>query len=72
VLPPLALLGLCPLFVTLGYAFLCAASPWGTCNRCRPGGANRTCQACNGTGLRPRLGWQLYTYARRLYRDGTR
>jgi hypothetical protein len=69
---PLVLLGLCPLAITLGYALLCAASPWGTCARCRPGGPNRTCRACAGTGLRPRLGWQLYTYARRLYKDGTR
>ena len=69
---PLALLGLCLLFVTLSYATLCAASPWGRCFRCRPGGVNRTCQACAGTGMRPRLGWQLYTHLRRLYRDGTR
>jgi hypothetical protein len=70
---PLAvLLGLCLLFVTLGYSGLCAGSPWGTCLRCRPGGRNRTCRACNGTGMRPRLGWQVYTHLRRLYRDGTR
>jgi hypothetical protein len=66
------LLGLCPIAVTICYALLCAASPWGTCLRCRPGGANRTCRACNGTGMRPRLGWQAWTHARRLYRDGTR
>jgi hypothetical protein len=51
---------------------MCASSPWGTCTRCRPGGANRTCRACNGTGMRPRLGWQAWTYLRRIYRDGTR
>ena len=68
----LALLGLCLPAVTLGYIMMCAVSPWGTCNRCRPGGKNRTCRACNGTGMRPRLGWQVYTYLRRLYRDGTR
>lgn len=68
----LTLLGLCLPVVTLGYITLCASSPWGTCARCRPGGANRTCRACNGTGMRPRLGWQLYTYLRRIYRDGTR
>lgn len=66
------LLELCPPIVTLCYALLCAASPWGRCTRCRPGGRNRTCRACQGTGMRPRLGWQLYAYARRLYRDGTR
>ena len=68
---PLALLGLCLIAVTLGYALLCASSPWGTCARCRPGGKNRTCRACKGTGMRPRLGWQLYTYLRRLHKDGT-
>jgi hypothetical protein len=68
----LALLGLCLPVITLGYAFLCASSPWGPCFRCRPGGVNRTCRACNGTGMRPRLGWQLWAYLRRLYRDGTR
>ncbi|MET7329474.1 hypothetical protein [Nonomuraea sp. NPDC005650] len=49
----------------------CLASPWGACQRCRPGRRNRTCRACDGTGLRSRLGWRLYVYARRLYRDGT-
>ena len=50
----------------------CSASPWGTCVRCRPGGKNRTCRACNGTGMRPRLGWQFYAHLRRIHRDGTR
>jgi hypothetical protein len=68
----IALLGLCLLFVTLGYIALCAVSPWGTCNRCRPGGTNRTCRACNGTGMRPRIGWQLWTAARRAWHDSTR
>jgi hypothetical protein len=27
---------------------------------------------CNGTGMRPRLGWQLNAYARHTYRDGIR
>jgi hypothetical protein len=27
---------------------------------------------CDGTGMRPRIGWQLYAHARRAYRDGTR
>lgn len=58
--------------VTLGYIAVCLVSPWGTCARCRPGGRNRTCRACKGTGMRPRLGWRLYTYARRLYREGQR
>ena len=66
------LLALTLTVVTACYAALCAGSPWGTCNRCRPGGRNRTCRACNGTSMRPRLGWQLCTHLRRLYRDGTR
>ena len=68
----LTLLVVCLPIITLSYAAFCSASRWGRCWRCRPGGANRTCRACNGTGLRPRLGWQLYAYARRTYRDGTR
>ncbi len=67
-------LGLCLASVTLGYISLCASSPWGRCPRCRraPGGRRLTCRACSGTGMRPRLGWQLYAHLRRLYRDGTR
>jgi hypothetical protein len=68
--PVLILLGLCPIAVTLCYVLLCSVSPWGTCQRCH--GHSRTCARCDGTGMRPRLGWQLYAYARRTYRDGTR
>lgn len=68
--PFLALLGLCLITVTLCYILLCAASPWGTCLRCR--GHSRTCQRCDGTGMRPRIGWQLYAAARATWRDGTR
>lgn len=64
------LLGLSPIITTLCYVLLCAASPWGTCRRCH--GHSRTCQRCDGTGKRPRLGWQLYAHLRRAYRDGTR
>jgi hypothetical protein len=70
-LTPLAfLLGLCLPVVTLGYIIWCSASPWGTCTRCRR--TSRTCSRCDGTGMRPRLGWQLWTYLRSVYRDGTR
>jgi len=68
----IAPLGTCLAIITVSYAAWCAASPWGTCPRCRPGGKNRTCRACDGTGMRPRLGWQLYARFRRIYRDGTR
>ncbi|WP_157254970.1 hypothetical protein [Nonomuraea typhae] len=67
-----ALLALSLPIVALCYIAWCYASPWSTCRRCAPGGKNRTCRACDGTGMRPRLGWQLYVYARRLHRDGTR
>lgn len=68
--PFLTLLGLCLIVATLCYVLLCAASPWGTCTRCR--GRSRTCQRCDATGKRPRIGWQLYASARRTYRDSTR
>ncbi|GAA4518040.1 hypothetical protein [Nonomuraea ferruginea] len=66
----IALLAACLPFITLSYIIICLAWPWSRCTRCRPGGKNRTCRACNGTGKRPRLGWQIYVYARRLHRDG--
>lgn len=68
----ITLLVLCLPIVTLCYIGVCLVSPWGPCARCAPGGTNRTCRACAGTGKRPRLGWQLYVYFRRLHRDGTR
>jgi hypothetical protein len=68
----ITLLVLCLPVVTICYGLFCSVSRWGTCWRCRPGGTNRTCRACNGTGLRPRLGWQIYAHLRRVYRDGTR
>ncbi|MGW3351264.1 hypothetical protein ACWDA3_48885 [Nonomuraea rubra] len=64
----ITLLAICLPTITLSYIFFCLASPWGTCTRCRPGGRNRTCRACDGTGKRPRLGWQLYANARRFHR----
>lgn len=67
------LLAIAAAAVTLRYIWRCLVSPyWGTCWRCRPGGANRTCRACKGTGMRSRLIWRAYTYARRLHHDGTR
>ncbi|MFI9561768.1 hypothetical protein [Nonomuraea endophytica] len=68
----IALLVLCLPIVTLCYVGFCVVSPWGRCRRCRPDGRNRTCRACDGTGMRPRIGWQLYVHFRRLHRDGTR
>ncbi|RBQ17792.1 hypothetical protein DP939_23310 [Spongiactinospora rosea] len=67
----ITLLVLCLPAITVCYIAWCLASPWGTCRRCRPGGRNRVCRACEGTGMRPRLGWQVYLYLRRLHRGGT-
>ena len=73
---------LCPtlVFVTLGYAIVCAVSPFGTCRRCaglgRIGAARgrrtHACRRCDATGIRIRLGRHLYHQATRIHRDGTR
>ena len=73
---------LCPIpaIVTIGYAAVCAASPFGTCRRChglgRIGAArgrrSRPCRRCDATGIRIRLGRHLYHQAARIHRDGTR
>ena len=73
---------LCPVLaiVTIGYAAVCAASPFGTCRRCRGlgrigaarGRRSRPCRRCDATGIRIRLGRHLYHQAVRIHRDGTR
>ncbi|MFE0577778.1 hypothetical protein [Streptomyces sp. NPDC058874] len=72
------------LVVTLGYASLCAASPFGNCRKCnglgfalttdRKGKPKRgkTCRRCKGHGIRIRVGRWLYNRAARTYRAGTR
>ncbi|WP_327127002.1 hypothetical protein [Streptomyces sp. NBC_01727] len=72
------------LFVTLSYASLCAASPFGNCRKCdgmghaiktdRKGRTKRgkDCRRCKATGKRIRVGRHLYNVAARLHRDGTR
>ncbi|QTA31545.1 hypothetical protein [Streptomyces sp. CA-256286] len=72
------------LFVTLGYASLCAASPFGNCRKCRGWGfamktdrkgrakRGKDCRRCKATGKRIRIGRHLYNVAARLHRDGTR
>jgi hypothetical protein len=59
------------LIVTLCYAGLCAAAPFGKCIRCR-GERGRACPACDGSGHRTRLGRRLYHWWRREYRTGNR
>ncbi|QBR07500.1 hypothetical protein D7Y56_17195 [Streptomyces sp. S501] len=72
------------LLITLCYASLCAASPFGDCRKCRGWGfATKTdrkgrtkrgkdCRRCKATGKRIRIGRHLYNIAARLHRDGTR
>ncbi|MFJ3141496.1 hypothetical protein ACIPJM_03405 [Streptomyces halstedii] len=72
------------LLITLCYASLCAASPFGDCRKCRGWGfATKTdrkgrakrgkdCRRCKATGKRIRIGRHLYNVAARLHRDGTR
>ncbi|MEO3807876.1 hypothetical protein ABGB17_02615 [Sphaerisporangium sp. B11E5] len=70
----IVLLVLCLPAVTVSYIGFCLVSPWGTCRRCGPATTanRRTCRTCDGTGMRPRIGWRLYVHFRRLHRDGTR
>ncbi|WSA79388.1 hypothetical protein OG930_29500 [Streptomyces sp. NBC_01799] len=72
------------LFVTLSYASLCAASPFGSCRKCHGWGfaiktdrkgrtkRGKDCRRCKATGKRIRVGRHLYNVAARLHRDGTR
>lgn len=72
------------MFITLSYASLCAASPFGNCRRCRGWGfamktdrkgrakRGKDCRRCRATGKRIRIGRHLYNVAARLHRDGTR
>ncbi|MFJ3081689.1 hypothetical protein ACIPJG_18295 [Streptomyces halstedii] len=71
-------------FITLSYASLCAASPFGNCRRCRGWGfamktdrkgrakRGKDCRRCKATGKRIRIGRHLYNVAARLHRNGTR
>ncbi|AEW95891.1 MULTISPECIES: hypothetical protein [Streptomycetaceae] len=72
------------LAVTLGYALLCAASPFGNCRKCRGLGYRLTydrkgrprrgkhCRRCDGHGIRIRVGRHLFNLAARIHHDGTR
>lgn len=80
-LPVIASL-LCPLaiLVTLGYALVCAVSPFGPCRRCSGTGKRRSlagrivrpCPRCDGTGRRIRIGRHLANDIRQEHRNGTR
>jgi hypothetical protein len=55
--------------ITLGYVGRCYAKPFGKCVACRISPGDHFCRRCNGTGLRPRIGWQLYHAFRRVDSD---
>ncbi|MFI1095128.1 hypothetical protein [Streptomyces sp. NPDC020917] len=72
------------LLVTLGYAGVCAAQPFGRCRKCRGVGQliktnrrgklkrGKVCRRCHGHGVRIRRGRHLYNLWRRTYTRGTR
>ena len=61
---------LCPVLtlLTLGYATICAISPYGACRRCSGlgytgaprGRRSQPCRRCDATGIRIRFGRHLY------------
>ncbi|MGW3744689.1 hypothetical protein ACWD62_29905 [Streptomyces sp. NPDC005146] len=83
-MPPALLAITSLLMLTLCYATLCAASPFGDCRKCRGWGhaiktdrkgkakRGKDCRRCKATGKRIRVGRHLYNVAARLHRDGTR
>lgn len=73
------------ILITLCYAALCAASPFGTCRKCKGWGSKvrvgrytgrlkrgAVCRRCDGYGRRIRIGRHLYNVVSRLRREGTR
>lgn len=72
------------LFVTFGYAAVCAGSPFGPCRRCNGLGfaletdrrgkpkRGKTCRRCKGTGRRIRIGRRLYNRTAALHHDANR
>ena len=61
--------GLTLLLLTLGYALVCYARPFGTCRHSLGARPRRTCRRCNGTGLRVRTGVHLFNQLRRPTRN---
>jgi hypothetical protein len=72
------------IIVTLSYAGVCAASPFGNCRKCEGWGfqmktnrkgqlkRGKDCRRCKGHGKRIRVGRHLYNLWARTYRAGTR
>ncbi|MFF9503825.1 hypothetical protein [Streptomyces sp. NPDC014656] len=79
-----ALASLAALLTLAGYALLCAASPFGTCRKCRGLGGKvvldrkgrpkraKPCRRCKGQGKRLRVGRRLHNHSRAIHRAGTR
>lgn len=71
-------------FLTLGYAALCAISPYGPCRSCNGFGFHltttlsgrpkrgRDCRRCKGHGIRLRLGRRIFNFFAALRRNGNR
>jgi hypothetical protein len=71
------------LVITLCYAAVCAASPFGNCRKCNGMGhalkhdrkgrlkRGKDCRRCHATGKRIRIGRWLYNRWARIYRAGT-
>lgn len=64
------------LLITLGYLGLCAVWPFKACRHCQGHGqlrgwlgGIRLCHACDGTGLRLRVGRRVINAIRRIYRE---
>ena len=82
-MPLIALATACLLAITLGYAAVCAGSPFGTCRKCHGFGfatttdrkgrpkRGKSCRRCKATGKRIRVGRWLYNRWARIYRSGT-
>lgn len=72
---PIVLAIACLIAVTLGYAALCAVSPFGRCRKCNGLGLihptrgfrrrPRPCKRCRATGLRLRIGRRLHNHGAR-------
>ena len=70
---PIALTVACLLAVTLGYAALCAVSPFGRCRKCSGLGhiqptrgfrrRPKPCKRCRATGLRLRIGRRIHNHS---------
>lgn len=72
------------ILLTLCYAALCAASPFGVCRKCDGWGhkiwqtragrlkRGRDCRRCRGYGRRLRIGRRLYNTTSRMRHDGSR